>query len=136
HAAKHARGGARLVGYAAGAAALLLIDFILDRPTDQQHDLIEIAQQFPIHFVQRLALDADVGVWEEIKRWLRHALVEVERQTGLRFRLEDPALGELRIGGHFRATDADAFLSLLESNFALHIARDGDTVTLSRATPQ
>jgi transmembrane sensor len=63
---------------------------------------------------------------------LNEAIAEVSRQTGWRFELEDPALGEMRVGGYV-AADPEAFIDLMSTSLDLEARRDGDRrVTLSR----
>jgi transmembrane sensor len=64
---------------------------------------------------------------------LREAVAEVERQTGVHFTFADPTLGDLRIGGYISATDADAFIRLLESNVGIRTRRTSpNNILLSR----
>lgn len=65
---------------------------------------------------------------------LNEAIAEVSRQTGWRFELEDPELGEMRVGGYARA-DPEAFIALLSSSLDLEARREGDRlVVLERRT--
>src|SRR5690606_10310555 len=63
-------------------------------------------------------------------RWLEfvdapliEVLVEFNRQGGPRLVLADPALARLRVGGSFRADNADGFVRLLESGFGVQAER-------------
>ncbi len=56
---------------------------------------------------------------------LNQAITEVSEQTGWRFELADPALGEMRVGGYVHA-DPEAFIELLSSSLGLEARRDGD----------
>ncbi len=63
---------------------------------------------------------------------LSEAIAEVSRQTGWRFELADPELGEMRVGGYV-AADPEAFIQLLSSSLSLDARREGDRrVVLSR----
>ncbi|MCR6645849.1 MAG: FecR domain-containing protein [Terricaulis sp.] len=65
---------------------------------------------------------------------LNEAIAQVSQQTGWTFELEDPALGEMRVGGYVRA-DADAFIELMSSSLGLEARRHGDRrVVLYRRT--
>jgi len=55
---------------------------------------------------------------------LSEAIAEVSRQTGWRFELADPVLGELRVGGYVRA-DSEAFIELLSASLDLEAERAG-----------
>jgi transmembrane sensor len=63
---------------------------------------------------------------------LNEAIAQVSQQTGWRFELQDPALGEMRVGGYVQA-DPEAFIELLSTSLDLEARRDGDRrVVLSR----
>jgi transmembrane sensor len=64
---------------------------------------------------------------------LEEAVLEVSRQTGARFEFGDPELAQLRVGGYIRATDLDAFLTLLEANLDITARRGGQTIILQRS---
>ncbi|MFZ2028999.1 MAG: FecR domain-containing protein [Vitreimonas sp.] len=64
---------------------------------------------------------------------LSEAIAEVSRQTGWRFELADPALGNERVGGYVRA-DPEAFIELMSSSLNLEARREGERhVVLSRS---
>jgi transmembrane sensor len=56
---------------------------------------------------------------------LADAIAEVAQQTGWRFELADPELGQLRVGGYI-AADPDAFLTLLTTSLHLTVAHVGE----------
>lgn len=62
---------------------------------------------------------------------LRDAALEVERQTGIGTVFADPSIAETRIGGYISATDIDAFVTLLEQNLELRVARRDRKLVLS-----
>jgi len=65
---------------------------------------------------------------------LNEAIAQVSQQTGWRFELEDPALGEMRVGGYVHA-DPEALIDLLSSSLDLEARREGERrVVLSRRT--
>ena len=55
---------------------------------------------------------------------LNEAIAEVSRQTGWRFELADPALGEMRVGGYV-AADPEAFIDLMSSSLDLEARHAG-----------
>jgi ferric-dicitrate binding protein FerR (iron transport regulator) len=71
---------------------------------------------------QQLAFDGET---------LNEAITEVSRQTGWRFELEDPALGEIRVGGYVHA-DPEAFIELMSSSLQLGATRDGNRRIMPR----
>ena len=56
---------------------------------------------------------------------LNEAIAQVSQQTGWRFELEDPAIGEMRVGGYVHA-DPEAFIGLMSSSLNLKARRVGD----------
>jgi ferric-dicitrate binding protein FerR (iron transport regulator) len=65
---------------------------------------------------------------------LDEAIAEASRQTGWRFELADPDLGEMRVGGYV-AADPEAFIELVSSSLGLRARREGERrVVLSRRT--
>ncbi len=63
---------------------------------------------------------------------LNEAIAQVSQQTGWRFELEDPALGEMRVGGYVHA-DPEAFIELVGTSLDLDARRAGERrVVLSR----
>jgi transmembrane sensor len=94
---------------------------------DGQAELVEIsAETIPRRLAWRdnmLAFDGET---------LNEAIAQVSQQTGWRFELEDPALGEMRVGGYVHA-DPEAFIGLLTTGLNLDAHREGDRhVVLSR----
>ncbi len=65
---------------------------------------------------------------------LNEAIEQVSQQTGWRFELADPSLGNERVGGYIQA-DPEAFIALLSTNLDLEARREGERrVVLSRRT--
>ncbi|MEQ1818500.1 MAG: FecR domain-containing protein [Terricaulis sp.] len=63
---------------------------------------------------------------------LNEAIAEVSRQTGWIFELDDPTLGEMRVGGYVHA-DPEAFIELIGTSLDLDARREGDRrVVVSR----
>ena len=56
---------------------------------------------------------------------LNEAIAEVSRQTGWRFELADPELGEMRVGGYV-AADPEAFIALISTSLNLEARREGE----------
>lgn len=56
---------------------------------------------------------------------LNEAIAQVSQQTGWEFELEDPALGDERVGGYVHA-DPEAFIELMSSSLGLEARHDGD----------
>lgn len=57
-------------------------------------------------------------------------VAEFNRHGSTKLVLGDPALANLRIGGNFRADNAEAFVRLLESAFGVRAERRGDVTVL------
>lgn len=64
---------------------------------------------------------------------LAEIAAEFERRTGHRVVLADPALGQVRLGGRFRADDAEGFAKLLTSMLDVDVEREAnDTLVLRK----
>lgn len=92
-------------------------------------ELVQIsAETIPRRLAWRdnmLAFDGDT---------LSDAIAEVSQQTGWRFELADPSLGEMRVGGYVHA-DPEAFIELMSSSLGLEARTVGERhVVLSRAS--
>lgn len=57
---------------------------------------------------------------------LETVLREVGRYTTVDFEMADPSLGEMRVGGYFRAGDIDGLLVALRENFGIRASRAAD----------
>ena len=62
---------------------------------------------------------------------LSNVVEELNRYNTLQIRVADPGAAAVKIDGTFGATNAIAFVRLLEQGFPVSIARQGDTVTVS-----
>ena len=63
---------------------------------------------------------------------LNEAIAQVSQQTGWRFELADPSLGEIHLGGYVHA-DPEAFIELMSSSLELEAHREGNRrIVLSR----
>ena len=67
---------------------------------------------------------------------LAEVAIEFERRSGQRVILADPSLAEMRVGGRFRADDADGFAHLLATTLDLAVERaaDGTIVLRKKST--
>jgi transmembrane sensor len=63
---------------------------------------------------------------------LAEAVAEFNRYNQRQIRLGDPALGALRVGGNFKATDPESFAAALASAFKLHIEPAGSDAIVLR----
>lgn len=63
---------------------------------------------------------------------LAEIAAEFERRTGHRVVLADPALGQVRLGGRFRADDAEGFAKLLTSMLDVDVERAADGTIVLR----
>lgn len=61
---------------------------------------------------------------------LRDAVAEFNRYNARKIVVADDRVGALRIGGHFRWDNADAFVRLLERGFPVRADHDGDRIVL------
>jgi transmembrane sensor len=64
---------------------------------------------------------------------LSEAIAEFNRYNLRQIRLATPALGALRVGGNFKATDPDSFAAALASAFKLHVDPAGTDAIVLRA---
>lgn len=63
---------------------------------------------------------------------LAEAVAEFNRYNERQLVLADPELADLRIGGHLRLTNLDAFVRMLEQEFPIRASREDDRIVLSR----
>jgi transmembrane sensor len=64
---------------------------------------------------------------------LDDAVAEFNRYNLRQIRLASPALGALRVGGNFKATDPESFAAALASTFKLHVDPAGPDALVLRA---
>jgi transmembrane sensor len=67
---------------------------------------------------------------------LEDATTEMNRYTTTRLIVPDNEVGQLRIGGVFRAGDSDEFVKIVTAAFGLRAERNGADIVLSKATTQ
>jgi transmembrane sensor len=60
---------------------------------------------------------------------------EVHRYTEIRLVLVDAELGDLRLGGTFRAGRVEALLEVLEKGFGIQVNREDPNVVMLHASP-
>jgi transmembrane sensor len=65
---------------------------------------------------------------------LAEAIAEFNRYNRHKVVIADPQVGTIRIGGNFRATNVEAFLRLVASDFPVVAASQGDQITLTAAS--
>jgi len=63
---------------------------------------------------------------------LADAVADFNRYSARKIYIEDPAIAGIRIGGHFRSGDADAFLWLLHSGFPINVEQRSDRIILTK----
>ncbi|HEY2036957.1 MAG TPA: FecR domain-containing protein [Steroidobacteraceae bacterium] len=63
---------------------------------------------------------------------LAEVAVEFNRYNERKLVIADPAVGRLRIGGYFRATDLDSFVRVLQERFGIVAIREGARTLLRR----
>ena len=61
---------------------------------------------------------------------LSDAAAEFNRYNQVKLSISDPAAGQVRIGGAFRAKEAEAFARLLGQAYGLKISRQGDEIKI------
>ena len=61
---------------------------------------------------------------------LSEAVAEFNRYSSRKISIEDPAISDIRVGGMFRTTNVDTFLSLLEEGFPVAVSEEQDRVVL------
>jgi transmembrane sensor len=63
---------------------------------------------------------------------LADAVADFNRYSTRKIVIEDAAIAGIRIGGHFRCDDADAFLWLLQSGFPINVEKRSDRIILTK----
>jgi transmembrane sensor len=65
---------------------------------------------------------------------LPHVIAELNRYQISKLVLDDPSLGTIKIGGRFRTTNLDGFLSLLQRRFPIAVDQSANRIALKRCT--
>jgi transmembrane sensor len=63
---------------------------------------------------------------------LADAVADFNRYTTRKIVIDDPAIANIRIGGNFRSDNADAFLSLIQNGFPIHVEQHSDRIVLTK----
>jgi transmembrane sensor len=74
---------------------------------------------------QMLVFDSDT---------LAEVVAQFNRYNTRQLVIADPRLATLQIGGYFRATNLDAFIRVLQSDFGIRVNPDGNQLVLAAAT--
>jgi transmembrane sensor len=93
----------------------------------------QIAQLDPVEVDMKLAWQRGMLIFQGEP--LREMLSEVARYTTTEFVLEDDELGDLRVGGYFKAGDIDGLLLSLHNGFNITSERVGNDRIVLRAAP-
>lgn len=64
---------------------------------------------------------------------LTEVAAEFNRYNEKKLQIDEPAVGQLRIGGYFRATNVDAFVRVIEDRFGISASRLPDRIVLRSA---
>src|SRR6202522_2283605 len=64
---------------------------------------------------------------------LAEVIAQFNRYNKRRLVITDPTLANLRIGGYFRPTNLDAFITVLQSDFGIRVDADDDRLELTSA---
>lgn len=133
------KGGSLLGLDAAGAPALLVKGEIAVIPATAVAEIQEATKPTPAV----VALVAPVEVqrvlaWQERRlefeaRPLGEVVAEFNRYNRTKLVIADPRLGAQKFSGSFRAEGYEPFVRLLERNFGVSAAREGDDIVLRRA---
>jgi transmembrane sensor len=110
-----------------GEVAILDQSVVLDAARPQ------IAQLGPVEVDIKLAWQRGMLIFQGEP--LREMLSEVARYTTTEFVLEDDELGDLRVGGYFRAGDIDGLLVALHTGFNITSERISDDRIVLHAAP-
>jgi transmembrane sensor len=65
---------------------------------------------------------------------LGEVIAQFNRYNKRQLVITDPTLADLRIGGYFRPTNLDAFISVLQSDFGIRVDVDDNRLELTRST--
>ena len=69
------------------------------------------------------------------KTLLADAVAEFNRYNARKIVIEDPVVAGIRVGGNFRATNIDAFVRLIESDFPIRATEDANGIILTGVPP-
>jgi transmembrane sensor len=97
---------------------------VLDQSALLEEAQPQVAQLGPVEVDMKLAWQRGMLIFQGEP--LREMLSEVARYTTTEFVLEDDELGDLRVGGYFKAGDIDGLLLALQNGFNISSERVGD----------
>lgn len=66
---------------------------------------------------------------------LARAAAEFNRYSARKIVIDDPRVGDIRIGGHFRSTNVEVFIRLLENDFPIRVERRSEEIILTGSGP-
>lgn len=114
----------------------------LERPTEAPQEVLAGSEARLDASGIRISRPTDVDV-EEMLEWrsgyllfrdttLIEAVAKFNRYTHKKILIEDPSIGGIRIGGHFRLDDVQGFIWLLKSGFPIDVDERSDRVVLTK----
>jgi transmembrane sensor len=126
-------------------AAIILVTegkIRLERPTESPREISAGFQARLDTTELRISRPTDREV-EEMLEWrngyllfrdtaLAEAVAKFNRYASKKMLIEDPSIGGIRIGGHFRLNDVQGFLWLLKSAFPINVDERGDRIVLTK----
>jgi transmembrane sensor len=65
---------------------------------------------------------------------LAEVIAQFNRYNERQLVITDPSVATIRIGGYFRPTNLDAFVSVLQSDFGIRVNLDGNRLVLAAST--
>ncbi len=93
-----------------------------------------LVQEKPIAEVEQL-LSWRTGYLTFDRTPLADAVAEFNRYSRRKIVIEDPSVAAIRVGGNFRATNVDAFVRLIESDFPIAATQRGGQIILTGTPP-
>lgn len=93
-------------------------------------DGVVVRQLAPEHAADYVSWRDGYAVFHDTP--LASAAAEFNRYNSRQIVIADPALDHLRVGGHFRLDNSDAFVRLLQQMFPVHAEQHGQRTVLSR----
>jgi transmembrane sensor len=128
-----------------GNAVIILVTegkIRLERPTESPREVSAGFEARVDATGLRISRPTDMEV-EEMLEWrsgyllfrdtaLVEAVAQFNRYARKKMLIEDPSIGGIRIGGHFRLNDVQGFLWLLKSGFPINVDERGDRIVLTK----
>lgn len=115
----------------AGRAAEVLQAPLLDAGmiASTQGDAVLVQTLSPVEIAQNLSWRTGQLVFRDTP--MAEAVAEFNRYNTRKLVIEDPAVDGLHVGGIFRATQLDAFVSLVQQGFPVQARAEGDRIVLT-----